>query len=174
MEKVMEFEELKRIQTLSITCVVLIITGKDLLVPIWRVQNVSCWNGNSEEPGGPAPHPLFLDQTEAQRVKKNFWRLPPPTYLRAWMAGTPPSLKVWICHCNTQNNPHWKSFHKEIGENISLLFAHFSLPFPAVGSECHIFYLLGVGKSVIECIHILYFNISQLSKEELGMLPLLM
>ena len=34
MEKVMEFEELKRIQTLSITCVVLIITGKDLLVPI--------------------------------------------------------------------------------------------------------------------------------------------
>ena len=34
-----------------------------------------------EGPGGPAPspsHPLFLDQTEAQRVEKFFWRLSPP------------------------------------------------------------------------------------------------
>ena len=35
-----------------------------------------------EGPGGPAPspppHPLFLDQTEAQRAEKSFWRLSPP------------------------------------------------------------------------------------------------
>ena len=99
--------------------VVLIITGKDLPVPISRVQNVSCWNGNSEEPGGPTP---------------------PPPYLRVWMTGTPPSLRVWISHCNTQNNSRWMSFNKEIGNNISLLFTHFSLPFPAVGSECHLFF----------------------------------
>ena len=46
--------------------------------------------------------PLFLDQTEARRAEKNFFKtappLPTPTptpYLRVWMN---PYLKIWICH----------------------------------------------------------------------------
>ena len=31
-----------------------------------------------EGPGGTAPPPIFLDQTEAQRVKKNFFETAPP------------------------------------------------------------------------------------------------
>ena len=31
-----------------------------------------------EEPGGPAPSPIFLDQTEAQRAKKFFFESVPP------------------------------------------------------------------------------------------------
>ena len=76
MEKVMESHGIWRAQKntnpVNYMCsVVLIITGKDLPVPISRVQNVSCWNGNSEEPRGPPPTP--------------------PPYLRVWMTGTPPS-----------------------------------------------------------------------------------
>ena len=56
-----------------------------------------------EGPRGPAPSPpptLFLDQTEAQRTEKFFWRLPPPLpYLRVWIANPPRYLKVWIWHC---------------------------------------------------------------------------
>ena len=37
---------------------------------------------------GPAPPPLFLDQTEAQRSKFFLDRVPPP-YLRVWMTGPP-------------------------------------------------------------------------------------
>ena len=41
-----------------------------LLILQWRIQG----RGS----GGPAP-PFFLDQTEAQRAKRNFfWRQPPP------------------------------------------------------------------------------------------------
>ena len=59
MEKVMESHGIWRAQKNTnpvnyMRSVVLIITGKDLPVPISRAQNVSCWNGNSEEPG---PHP---------------------------------------------------------------------------------------------------------------------
>ena len=62
MEKAMESHGIWRTQKntnlVNYMCsVVLIISGKDLPVPISRVQNVSCWNGNSEEPGGVAPHP---------------------------------------------------------------------------------------------------------------------
>ena len=46
--------------------------------------------------------PLFLDQTEARRADLNtFWgdHPPPPfRYLRIWMTGHPPYLKVWIRH----------------------------------------------------------------------------
>ena len=33
---------------------------------------------------GPAS-PIFLDQTEAQRAKKNFWETAPPHYLKVWI-----------------------------------------------------------------------------------------
>ena len=57
---------------------------------------------------------------------------------------TAPPLQ-WYVTCNT-HNPRWKTFHLE-NWDISLLFTHFSLLFPAQGSESHIFCLLGVGKS---------------------------
>ena len=47
---------------------------------------VDQWQG----PGGPAP-PLYLDQTEDQRVEKSFLSPPPPAYLRVWMTVPPPS-----------------------------------------------------------------------------------
>ena len=37
-----------------------------------------------ERPGGPGL-PLFLDQTKARRVEKNFLETCPPLYLRIWM-----------------------------------------------------------------------------------------
>ena len=40
-----------------------------------------------EGPGGPAPPPLFLHQTDARRAEKNFGT--PPLYLRVWMTGPP-------------------------------------------------------------------------------------
>ena len=54
-----------------------------------------------------------------------------------------PALK-WYVTSNTQD-PRWKSFHLEIWD-ISLLYTHFSLLFLALGSESHLFCLLGVGK----------------------------
>ena len=57
---------------------------------------------------------------------------------------TAPALK-WYVTSNTHNSC-WKSFHLEIWD-ISRLFTYFSLLFPALGSESHIFRLLGVGKS---------------------------
>ena len=43
-----------------------------------------------EGPGGPAPYPpLFLDETEARRVEKNFLETGPPPYLRVWMTPFP-------------------------------------------------------------------------------------
>ena len=43
-------------------------------------------SGLGESPRGPAPVPLFLDQTEARRANKNFLKTaPPPPYLRVWM-----------------------------------------------------------------------------------------
>ena len=60
-----------------------------------------------------------------------------------------PALKWHVLTSNT-HNLRWKSFHLEIWD-ISRLFTHFSLLFPALGSvgpESHIFCLLGVGKSV--------------------------
>ena len=54
MEKLMESHGIWRAQKntnpVNYMCsVVLIITGKDLPIPNSRVQNVSCWNGNSED-----------------------------------------------------------------------------------------------------------------------------
>ena len=58
---------------------------------------------SGEGPRGPEPSPLFLDQTEAQRGKKNFLGDRPLPYLRVWMTVPPPHphpyLQVWICHC---------------------------------------------------------------------------
>ena len=67
MEKVMESHGIWRAQKntnpVNYMCsVVLIITGKDLPVPISGVQNVSCWNGNSEEAPPPPPPPIPLSQ----------------------------------------------------------------------------------------------------------------
>ena len=58
-----------------------------------------------EGPGGPPPPlpPLFLDQTEAQRAKKNVFETPPP--LSQGLndrAPFPPYLKVWIRHWKCQ------------------------------------------------------------------------
>ena len=33
--------------------------------------------------------PLFLDQTEARRAEKNFYKTRPPPYLRIWMTAPP-------------------------------------------------------------------------------------
>ena len=65
MEKVMESHGIWRAQKntnpVNYMCsVVLIITGKDLPIPNSRVQNVSCWNGNSEEPAPPPPPSPYL------------------------------------------------------------------------------------------------------------------
>ena len=35
---------------------------------------------------------LFLDQTEARRAEKSFWRPPPSPYLRVWMTTPPPLI----------------------------------------------------------------------------------
>ena len=43
-----------------------------------------------ESPRGPAPPALFLDQTEAQRAEKKFWR--PPPHLRVWMTAPLPLI----------------------------------------------------------------------------------
>ena len=56
------------------------------------------------------------------------------------------------CVTSNTHNLRWKSFRLEIWD-ISRLFSHFSLLFPAlgsVGSESHIVCLLGVGKSVFD------------------------
>ena len=44
-----------------------------------------------EGPRGPEPSPLFLDQTEAQRGKKNFLGDRPLPYLRVWMTVPTPT-----------------------------------------------------------------------------------
>ena len=54
--------------------------------------------GSRGEARGARP-PLFLDQTKARRVEKNFLRPAPPLYLRVWMIAAPSCLKVWIQHC---------------------------------------------------------------------------
>ena len=39
---------------------------------------------------GEGPGPLFLDQTEARRAEKSFWRPRSPAYLRIWMTARSP------------------------------------------------------------------------------------
>ena len=73
-----------------------------------------------EGPRGPNPHPLFLDQPEAQRAeKKCFWRLPPrpllchnlddraPPYLRASICHWLDSVHLWAVVAKTQTNLNW-------------------------------------------------------------------
>ena len=43
-----------------------------------------------EGPGGTAPPPIFLDQTEAQRVKKNFFETAPPPLSQGLVDRAPP------------------------------------------------------------------------------------
>ena len=58
------------------------------------------WYSSLADPREGRGGPLFLDQTEARRVEKMFWR-PPPPYLRVWMTPPPfPYLKVWIRYCS--------------------------------------------------------------------------
>ena len=43
--------------------------------------------------------PLFLDQTEARRAEKNFFKMPPPPLSQGRDDRLPPTyLKVWIRH----------------------------------------------------------------------------
>ena len=131
--------------------VVLIITGKDLPIPNSRVQNVSCWNGNSEEPA--PPHLL---------ISGSGW----PGPLLLWGSGSAAAIpRIIPAGCLSTRKLGTISHHfLHISHYLSQLWVQ----------NVTFFYLLGVGKSVIECRHILYFNISQLSKEELGMLSLFM
>ena len=55
------------------------------------IRNVK-FSGGSISSGGA---PLFLDQTETQRTEKNFLGDSPLPYLRVWITGLPPYLKVW-------------------------------------------------------------------------------
>ena len=82
---------------------------------MWRFQKPVA------DPGeGPAPLPLFVDQTETRRTKKNFfWDCPHP-YLRVWMAAfpLPPYLKVLI--------RHWKLLsYTFFGGNVVRGLVHF-------------------------------------------------
>ena len=40
--------------------------------------------------GGPAPHYLTSDKTEARRAEKNFFETGHPPYLRVWMTASSP------------------------------------------------------------------------------------
>ena len=58
--------------------------------------------------GGAAP--LFLDQTEARRVKKKlFWDRLPPTYLGIWMTANPPPPLPFIWRSSV-----WKQFYAKV------------------------------------------------------------
>ena len=54
--------------------------------PQWRIQ------GRGQ--GGPGPPPLFLDQTEARRDEKSFFRRPTPLSKGLDNRPPPPHLKV--------------------------------------------------------------------------------
>ena len=56
-------------------------------------------SGGSRGGARGGPPPLFFDQNEAQLAKNNFFGdRPTPPYLRVWMTGPSPYLKVWILH----------------------------------------------------------------------------
>ena len=73
-----------------------------------------------EGPGGPAPPPLFLDQTEARGAEKIFFGDPPP-YLRVWMTPPPPFFSEGL-------DPPLK--HNEI--RIEILEEAFPIPHPSL------------------------------------------
>ena len=50
------------------------------------------------------PISLFLDQTEALRVEKNFFGEPPPTLPQGLDDRLPANLKVWIPNCKMSSN----------------------------------------------------------------------
>ena len=82
---------------------------------MWRFQKPVA------DPGeGPAPLPLFVDQTETRRTKKIFFGDCPHPYLRVWMAAfpLPPYLKVLI--------RHWKLLsYTFFGGNVVRGLVHF-------------------------------------------------
>ena len=51
-----------------------------------------------ERPGGTAP--LFLDQTEDRKQLFGDRPLPPFFFVKVWMTGPHPYLKIWIRHCH--------------------------------------------------------------------------
>ena len=58
-------------------------------------------------PGGPAPPPLFLDQTEAQRAEKIFLGHRPAPLSQGLDDPPPPLyLKVWFRRCLHTHSPH--------------------------------------------------------------------
>ena len=74
-----------------------------------KMHTVQWWI-QGREPGGSVP-PLLLDQTVARRAKKILGGGPPPyPYLRVWMTGPPPNLKVWIRHCCVNFNMDFHPF----------------------------------------------------------------
>ena len=64
---------------------------------IWRVTVTKglrqTGTATVEDPGGPAPPPLFLNQAEARRAQKNFFETAPPLISGSrWPAPLPPPL----------------------------------------------------------------------------------
>ena len=78
-----------------------------------RTAGTNSEEGGTRKPSSASQVPpplLFLDQTEAQRAEKIFWRpapLPPPPYLRFWMTGPPLdlALSVDLCTDHVHNLP---------------------------------------------------------------------
>ena len=67
-------------------------------VETWPLVEVRLQNPG-EGPGGPGP-PLFLDQNEARRTEKIFFKAGPGPLSEGLddRPPPPPYLKVWICH----------------------------------------------------------------------------
>ena len=54
------------------------------------ISGMVCSGGSRGGAWGARPlPPLFLDETEARRVEKNFLETGPPPYLRVWMTPFP-------------------------------------------------------------------------------------
>ena len=64
----------------------LLFTHKNVDLAVISVTELGSVVDSGNGPGGAATPPLFLDQTEARRAEKSFFR-PPPAYLRIWMTG---------------------------------------------------------------------------------------
>ena len=64
---------------------------KNIFLPFWFYLK-SQWRIHGKGPGGPPP-PLYLDQTEDQRVEKKFFLRPPP--LISGSGWPPPPHLIW-------------------------------------------------------------------------------
>lgn len=107
-------------------------------VACWGSQQLSyCLNLNllcnftvvdSGEPLLPPPPPYFYTRLRPEGPKILFWKLSAPLYLRVWITGRPPHLKVWKRHwiiLQLWNNrcPHRDGCSRSCwGKDASLLF----------------------------------------------------